>query len=388
MLEHSVRNPANEEELCQLVADAAAAGSRLRIRGGGSKDAVGAPCPATVLDMTAFNGVVDYDPAELVLTVLAGTPLRDVEALLAEHDQMLAFAPWDPACLFGGAEGRATIGGTVAAGISGSQRLTQGAARDHMLGFAAVSGRGERFVAGGKVVKNVTGYDLPKLMAGSWGRLAALTEITLKVLPRPAVSLTVVAEGLSARQAWQAMARILRSHAEVAAAAHLPAGAVSDRSITALRLQGFAPSVEARCQIVEAIEHDDWRFARTDAATAVAIWAALRSLSPLPTEAPLWRVSLPARHGPDFLEAVAAVDSEWVMNWAGGLIAFAGVRDPVQLRHAAARLGGHATLLRGPEALRNAVPTFQPAAPAVASLEERVRRAFDPAGVFETGRFG
>jgi glycolate oxidase FAD binding subunit len=237
------------------------------------------------------------------------------------------------------------------------------------------------------VVKNVTGYDLPKVIAGSWGRLAAMTELTLKVLPRPAARATLIAEGLSPRQAWQAMAHCLQSHAEVAAAAHLPAVAVGARSITALRVQGFAPSVEARCQIIEAITHDDWRFARIDETSAVTLWEMLRTLSPLAGERPLWRVSLPARHAPDFLDTLQAADGDWLMDWAGGLVWYAGSSDAAAVRIAAATLGGHAMLMRGPEALRAAVSAFHPLDAGVAALEERVRRAFDPAGIFETGRF-
>jgi glycolate oxidase FAD binding subunit len=379
--------PANEAELRALIADAAANARCLRLRGGGSKDSVGASSDAAIVDMTGFAGVVDYDPPELVLTVRPGTPLAEIQTLLAANDQMLAFAPYDPAPLFGDGEGRATIGGTVAAGLSGSQRLTQGAARDHLLGFAAVSGRGESFVGGAKVVKNVTGYDLPKVIAGSWGRLAAMTELTLKVLPRPAASATLIAEGLSPRQGWQAMAHCLQSHAEVAAAGHVPAGAVGARSITALRVQGFAPSVEARCQIIEAIAHDDWRFARIDEDGAGAVWDALRTLSPLAGERTLWRVSLPARHAPDFLAELRATDGDWLMDWAGGLVWYAGAADAAAVRAAALRLGGHAMLMRGTEALRASVPAFHPLDAGVAALEERVRRAFDPAGIFETGRF-
>ena len=388
MTDLTAYRPADEAEVCTIIADAAADGRRLRIRGGGSKDAVGASSDAAVLDMTAFTGVLDYDPPELVLTVRAGTPLSEVQALLAENRQMLAFAPWDPACLFGGEAGNATIGGTVAAGISGSQRLTQGAARDHLLGFTAVSGRGEKFIAGAKVVKNVTGYDLSKLMAGSWGRLVALTELTLKVLPLPETSITVVAEGLSAGQAWQAMAHCLQSDAEVAAAAHVPAGVLGACALTAMRLQGFDASVQARAQMLEEIEHIDWRFGRMQQEDADALWGLMQTLSCLGgADAPLWRVSLPARQAPAFLDRVKAADGEWLMDWGGALVWLAGERDAGELRAAAQALGGHAMLMRGPQALRDAVPAFHPQPEGVAFIEERVRRAFDPAGVFETGRF-
>jgi len=379
--------PADQAELTAIIADANARHTRLRLRGGGTKDAVGAPCSAALVDMRGFSGVIDYDPSELVLTVGAGTPLTEIEQLLAKHCQMLAFEPWDAGCLFGKAPGEATIGGTVMAGLSGSQRLTQGSARDHFLGLKGVTGGGSSFTAGAKVVKNVTGYDLPKLLAGSWGRLAAVTELTLKVLPRPASSLTVVAEGLTPRQAWRAMATLLGSNAELAAAAHLPAGTTGGVSMTAVRVQGFSPSVEARCQIVEALDTEGRRFTRVGADAAQSIWEALQSLRLLKEGGPLWRISLPARCGPDFLAQLGASNSEWLMDWAGGLIWYAGPTDAATIRCLAGGLGGHAILMRGDEELRMNVPAFHPLPAATAALESAVRRAFDGAGVFDTGRF-
>jgi len=387
MTSPTVLKPTSDSDLCAIVADAADGGRKLALRGGGSKDRVGRSCAdAIVVDMSGLSGVVDYDPAELVLSVRAGTRWVEIDELLVANGQMLAFEPWDAAPLFDTRPGLTTVGGIVGSGLSGSQRLTQGAVRDHLLGFTAVSGRGERFVAGAKVVKNVTGYDLPKVMAGSWGRLAALTEITLKVLPRPATSLTVVARGLSPRRAWQAMASLLGSDAEVAAAAHLPAGALGGASITAVRVQGFAPSVEARCEMIEAVEAGDARFRRVGEDDAAAIWGALRTMSPLRRDGPLWRVSLPARHAPDFLDAIKAADGDWLMDWAGGLIWYSGLGAGADVRAEAQRQGGHAMLFRDTPNT-SSLAVFHPLDPAVAAIEERLRRAFDPAGVFETGRF-
>jgi len=207
--------PSSEGEVVEAIAEAAGAGLKLDIRGNGSKAAIGALVPdAAVLDMSRLAGVVDYDPAELVLTVRPGTPLSEISTLLADAGQMFAFESLDPAPMLG-SDARATIGGMVAAGLAGSRRLTRGSVRDHLLGFSAVSGRGESFVAGGKVVKNVTGYDLAKLVSGSWGRLAALTELTLKVLPASAMCRTRVVSGLSPADARLAMARLLLGNATV-----------------------------------------------------------------------------------------------------------------------------------------------------------------------------
>jgi len=361
--------PANIDELYEIIA----AGGKLRLRGGGSKEAIGAPCEAQVVDMRGFAGVVDYDPPELVLTVGAGTPLAEIEALVAAEGQMLAFDPFDHGPMLGNASG-ATIGGVIAAGVAGPARLSRGGARDHLLGFTAVSGRGETFVAGAKVVKNVTGYDLPKLMAGSWGRLAALTEVTLKVLPAPRTRLTLAMRGLDATSAVAGIARALGSAAEVTAAAHLPDW--RGEAVTALRLDGFAESVAARAAMLpefEALDDGD------------ALWLAVRDASPLPREWPLWRLIVAPGKAPGVIAALP--DAEWLFDWAGGLIWLASNADPVTIRTAAQVAGGHAMLVRAGEAMRSAVPALHPQPSVLAAIETRVRRAFDPDGVFETGRF-
>lgn len=370
------------------VAAAAAAGTRLEIRGGGTKAAIGAPRQVPVLDVSAVRGVVDYDPAELVLTLRPGTPLAEVEALVASEGQMLAFEPFDHGAMLGSGAGRATIGGVVAAGVAGSRRVTAGGARDHLLGFTAVSGRGELFVAGGKVVKNVTGYDLPKLFAGSWGRLGVITELTLKVLPRPRVSATLVAEGLAPAAAHAAMARALGCHADVSAAAHLPAGTASERSLTLLRIAGFAPSVESRCLVLPGVLADHAVLRRLDPEQAGPLWLATATGACL--DGPiLWRVHLPPVNAPALAGTVEAFGGRWTMDWGGGMM-WVAVPDDVEgeyLRTAAAALGGEAALVRAPEGLRGRIAPFQPRAAPVMALEARVRRAFDPCGVFETGRF-
>ena len=363
--------PRNIDDLARIVGAAAADGGKLELRGGGSKAGVGAPRDAEILDMTGFSGVLDYDPAELVLTAGAATPLAEIQAAVAERGQMLAFEPFDHGPMFGRPEGAATIGGVIAAGVSGSRRLSRGAARDHLLGFKAVSGRGEVFVGGGKVVKNVTGYDLCKLVAGSWGRLAALTEVTLKVLPRPPVARSLEVRGLEPAQATQLMSKAMGSQAEVAAAAHAP-------GLTVIRLEGVGPSVEARALLIRAM---GGRLLAED--RAERFWAGLRN--PLPKAEILWRLSLPPSRAPELLQAL---DGEWRMDWAGGLIWSAPTDATAEgIRRAADAVGGHAMLMRAPEAMRAEVPALHPAGAGVAALEARVRRAFDPAGVFETGRF-
>nr|WP_298103523.1 FAD-binding protein [uncultured Shinella sp.] len=378
--------PTTIDALQDAIADAARSGTRLEIRAGGSKSAIGAPRDTAILDMRGFVGVVDYDPPELVLTVRAGTALADVEALVAGENQMLAFDPWDHGPIFGRPAGAATIGGVVAAGVAGSRRVTAGGARDHLLGFSAVSGRGEHFVAGAKVVKNVTGYDLPKLMAGSWGRLAAMTELTLKVLPRPRMSATLVAEGLSPPDAHAAMARALGSHAEVSAAAHLPAGVGSGPALTLFRLAGFEPSVEARCVVLPEILRDRCALVRLDPIAADRLWYSIRHAAPI-ADGALWKIHVPPSRACELIATLEPLGARWLFDWGGALIWLGYDGDPAIVRAAAEAANGEAMLVRAPDALRGVVPAQHPRAPGVAALERRVRRAFDPSGVFETGRF-
>ncbi len=372
--------PTDAGDLAEIIADAAAAGRKLELRGGGTKSEIGAPREAEIVDMTGFSGVIDYDPAELVLTVGAGTPLADVEALVRGRNQMLAFEPFDHGPLFGRPVGAATIGGVIAAGVSGSRRVSRGAARDHLLGFKGVSGRGEAFVGGAKVVKNVTGYDLPKLVTGGWGRLAALTEITLKVLPRPETALTLVLDALDPRAAQTTMSMAMGSQADVAAAAHT-------QGLTAFRLEGFGPSVTARRDALEALLADAGPARILTEIEAEAFWRGLRDLDALDDGRPLWRVSTPPSRACQIVDTLAPLGARWLMDWAGGLLWLTFDGAPAALRQAAEAVGGHAMLVRAPDGLRARVPALHPQPTGVRALEARVRRAFDPKGVFETGRF-
>lgn len=338
------------------------------------------------MEMGGLTGIVDYDPAELVLTLRPGTPLAEVQSLVAGARQMLAFEPFDHGPMFGGTEGKATIGGIVAAGVGGSRRLSAGGVRDHVLGIRAVSGRGELFVAGAKVVKNVTGYDLPKLVTGSWGRLCAVTELTLKVLPRPEQRTTWFVAGLDDAAAVRVMAAAMGSQAEVACAAHRPAR-VGGEPLTALRLEGFAPSVRARGEVLARLLAQHGMVERPSEDEAEAYWADFVTLSPLPREPALWRINIAPSAAPELLEALAPAGAKWMLDWAGGLVFLASHGAAETVRTAASRAGGHATLLRADSATRDKVSAFHPPEPGLARLEERVRRAFDPAGVFETGRF-
>ena len=350
--------------------------------GGGSKRQIGRPVAADVLDLCALAGIVSYEPAELVLTAHAATPLAAIESALASHAQRLAFEPPDFSALLGDSTstplGPQTIGGVLAANLAGSRRVTAGAARDHFLGFRAVSGRGEAFKAGGKVVKNVTGYDLPKLLAGSWGTLAVLTEVTLRVAPAPELDRTLVVAAGSIGECLALLGAALRSPHDVSAA-----GVDPERG-SLLRLEGFAASVEARtralCDGLRCEPHDV-----LEGAASRDCWQGLASAAALAASPVVWRISVPPA---DALRVLERLDADrYLVDWGGGLI-IAGFDAVDAARVRGALTTGHATLLKAPAAARAATPVFQPQAPAVAAVAARVRNAFDPRGILNPGRMG
>src|SRR5580692_11266447 len=252
--------PRDAAEVEQAIRSALAGGKTLEVVGRGSKRAIGraAQWDAT-LDLSALSGVTLYEPEELVLSAKAGTPIAEIEALVASRNQQLAFEPMDYGVLLGGETGAGTIGGAIAANLSGPRRIKAGAARDHFLGFSAVSGRGETFKSGGRVVKNVTGYDLCKLIAGSWGTLAAMTDVTIKTLPKAETEETILVLNLDDVTARKVMTVASGSFGDVSAAAHLPAAvagriaetATAQVAVTAFRLEGVAPSVAERKGVLE-----------------------------------------------------------------------------------------------------------------------------------------
>ncbi len=369
-----MHQPQNIEEICSIVANAVSGGTKLEILGGGTRADFGAPNRvAAQLCLRALSGIIEYDPAELVLTARAGTTLAELNAAVAKKNQGFAFEPW-------GAEG-STIGGIIAAGVAGARRISAGSVRDHLLGFEAVSGRGEAFRAGAKVVKNVTGYDLPKLLCGSWGRLAVLTEVTLKLLPRPPERLTLLWRGLADEPAFALMREAMRQPVDVAAAAYLPGQA------TLIRLDGFGPSVAARrVHLTAARAHYGAPEALGEAESA-PLWAACQGGAALPPEPPLWRLSLPPRQALAAITPLAELGGHYVADWAGGLIWLALAGHEETIRAQAEIAGGHAALARAPAELRARIPALHPQPPGIEALSRRVRRAFDPLCVFETNRF-
>lgn len=395
--------PATAAEVQSAVEWALSEETPLEIVGQGSKRAIGHPVQAAhTLDLSGLTGVTLYEPEELVLSARAGTPLAEIEAMLSGRGQQLAFEPMDYGPLLGGPAGRGTIGGVLAANLSGPRRLKMGAARDHILGINAVSGRGEMFKSGGRVVKNVTGYDLSKGVAGSWGTLAVVTDVTFKVLPAAETETTLAIRGLFDEDAAAAMSIALGCSAEVSSAAHLPMilaqtvadGALSSESATLLRVEGVAPSVAyrvghlkqllARAGPMEEIEGDASR----------RLWRDIRDCVPFAdeTERPVWRISMPPAEAHRMVMALrmeTAADAFY--DWQGGLVWLRLDADPeaALVRHLVRKFGGgHATLVRASPAWRAALPVFEPQPPALAALSARLKNEFDPKGILNPGRMG
>lgn len=397
--------PRDPKQVEDAICWALAQGKTLELIGHGSKRAIGraAQWDAT-LDLSALKGVTLYEPEELVLSAKAGTPLHEIEVLVAEKRQELAFEPMDYGPLLGGAAGAATIGGVIASNLSGPRRIKSGAARDHFLGFSAVSGRGETFKSGGRVVKNVTGYDLCKLIAGSWGTLAAMTEVTIKTLPRAETEQTILVLGGDAAAASKVMTSAMGSYGDVSAAAHLPVTIAADvaetvsagSAVTALRLEGVAPSVAQRKSLLESLLAPFGALAGLDEASSRALWRAIRDVAPFAAKgrmggADIWRISTAPARGAEIGRALAdKAGAEILYDWAGGLVWAALPRsDDAQapLVHAAvAAAGGHATLIRAPAAVRAKVDVFAPEPAPLAALTQRICKGFDPHGVLNPGR--
>ncbi|HVP84160.1 MAG TPA: glycolate oxidase subunit GlcE [Rhizomicrobium sp.] len=365
-------SPASAEDIADIVKAAAANREPLEVLGNGTKRGIGRPMTTPHRLSTArLDGITLYEPEELILSAKAGTPLSQIETLLAEHNQQLAFEPPH--------RGAQTIGGVIAAGFSGPRRIQAGAIRDHLLGFTAVNGSGEIFKAGGRVVKNVTGYDLSKLMAGSFGTLAVLSEVTLKVLPKPEARTTLIRRNQSARDTIKLLNKALGLPFDITGAAWSP----DFNGITALRLEGFADSVADRANTLS-------KFLDAEVAGADFdnFWDQMRDISPLENATALWRVCVPPNRGADILEALPGART--LVDWGGGLV-WLGTTDENDcgasaLRTAVRETGGHATLIRASDETRLRIAPFQSQSAALFALTARVKESFDPLHILSPGR--
>ncbi|SNB69672.1 glycolate oxidase FAD binding subunit [Arboricoccus pini] len=402
-MEQSILEPATLEETRDLVAEAVLDGKTLEIMGAGSKRGLGRPVRAErVLSTRRLEGVDLYEPAELVMSAGVGTPMATIQATLAERGQELAFEPADYGVIFDHEPGVQTIGGVFAANLSGPRRLKVGAARDHLLGVTCVTGRGEVIRAGGRVVKNVTGYDLCKLLAGSHGTLAVMTRVIFKVLPRAETSATLLVRGADEQRLLAALRLAMNSSFEVSGAALLPILAAGRSKVAmlrkpvrlqaALRLEGPPPSVAHRIDALQQLLAEDGGlgFERLDANDTATLWAEIRDLKLLSPALPLWRLSMPPSVAATLSEWIGQMSAEHLYDWSGGLVwlalkpAWAGEADLI--RRALADHGGHATLIRAAYEVRERVPVFEPQPLALAALTRRVKESFDPKHILNPGR--
>jgi glycolate oxidase FAD binding subunit len=390
------------------VRAAIASDQPLEIIGHGSKRLIGQPMATNaVLDLSALNAVISYEPNELIITVEAGAPLADVLSLIDSKNQQFAFEPMNISKLLGTPD-IGTIGGMIGAGLAGPRRIKAGGARDHLLGVHAVSGFGDSFKAGGRVVKNVTGYDLCKLLAGSWGTLAVMTEVTLKVMPRPESERTLVLRGLDDLNANKAMTAALGSPFDVSGAAHVPSsvfradtsglgGLGSSRtSVTLLRLEGITPSASHRAAALAKLLAPFGTAEIVEDATSASIWSSIRDVKPFAAGGalgawPVWRIVCPPASGGALGEQLAReTGGDVIYDWGGGLIWMALPPKPDAqaglVRQRVEGAFGHATLIRASEEVRRNVDVFHPQPGGLAALGERVRQSFDPKNILNRGR--
>ncbi|MCR9257673.1 MAG: glycolate oxidase subunit GlcE [Alphaproteobacteria bacterium] len=399
-----ILKPESESQLADAINWAQSESVPLAVKGQGTKDGLGRPTQTRyTLDMTGFSGIDLYEPEELVLTAKAGTPIAEIQQALADKNQELRFEPGDLGRLYGHAPGGGTLGGLVAANWAGPRRIKDGAARDHVLGIKGVTGRGEFIKSGGRVVKNVSGYDLPKLITGAHGTLMAMTEITVKVLPAPEKIRTVLLIGLSAEDGRKAMSRALGSPHEVSGAAHVPATAAAmlgvdpvtrqGAAVTAIRVEGPGPSVEHRCAELIRELGGELGGATEELHTenSKAFWKALADLEPLVQQQDklVWKISVAPTRGPALVDTLGLGDSLHWLDWGGGLI-WLGL-DGSDSRADAIRstvdaAGGHATLIRAPEPTRAATEVFHPLPDPLMGLSRRTKEGFDPNGLLNPGR--
>jgi len=400
----SVLEPSDAKQIAEMISWVVAEGDTLEIVAGGTKRALGRPMKTDhVLDVSRLSGIVEYEAAELVLTACPGESLASINAELEKKRQMLAFEPPDWRALLG-TEGEPTLGGVIACNLAGSRRVRAGSARDYILGFSAVNGFGEIWKAGGKVVKNVTGYDMCKLQAGAYGTLSALTEVTVKVMPKPETACTIVLHGLADEIAIPVLANALNSPFEVSGAAHFPASAARRSksravaaglgAVTAMRLEGPRPSVAYRANALEALVG---RGARLNDAETEAFWSGVGAVQPFLAQGSriVWRLCPTPSHAASIAHSILSTlaSAEFYFDWGGGLIWLS--LDPAEagpdagagiVRPVVKSAGGHATLVVAPEAVRASVPVFEPLSPGLAQLTARVKSGFDPRGVLNPGR--
>jgi glycolate oxidase FAD binding subunit len=397
-----VFEPQTEADVAGMIAQAASEGLPLSIFGGNTRSGFGDKVEGTPFTTRRLVGITAYNPAEMTMTARTGTPVAEIEAALSDNNQTMIFEPADHRMMMG-TEGVPTIGGIFAANISGPRRLAAGAARDSLLGVRFVNGTGEIIKSGGRVMKNVTGLDLVKLLAGSFGTLGVLTEVTFKVLPTMRSEATVVVSGLNDAEAALAMSAAMATSAEVSGAAHLPASVrwlcgqngLPDGPATLLRIEGLPASVKDRVTRLEGFMAAHGPVSRLSAEDSQQIWREIRDVTPFAEDGtcrPLWRISAAPSIGHQLLAALRLETGvNAFFDWQGGLVwmQMEAEAEADLVRGYLKKLGGgHAELIRANKAIRAQVPAFEPQDKTVALLSANIRMKMDPKGIFNPGRMG
>lgn len=374
-----------EMTLCEEIHAACEAKEPVEIIGGGTREALGRPVEASrKISLSPLTGVSLYEPGALTIVAWAGTTLSEIEAMLAKEGQRLAFEPMDHRALLG-SSGEPTIGAVAAMNNSGPRRIQAGAARDSMLGLRLIDGRGKLVRNGGRVMKNVTGYDLVKLVTGSWGTLGVITEVSLKVLPAPECEATLIIEGLEPEAAIAALSAGLGSPYDVT-------GAAWYRGKALLRLEGFEAQIAHRAPALSALLKPHGPALIAETGESRALWRDVRDVKPFHgREGAVWRVSLRPSDAPGVISALKNQgEFEIHADWGGGLLWLltpeAGDAGAALIRAETKRAGGHSTLVRAGAATRESVVVFEPEAPGLAAISERVRAGFDPHLILNRGR--
>lgn len=393
--------PTTEQELADAIASTK---GPLRITGGGTRD-IGSPVVGEPLSTAALSGITLYEPGALTIVAQAGTPVADIEAALDAENQRLAFEPMDHRAVLG-TSGTPTIGGVVSGNVSGSRRISVGACRDHALGVRFVDGAGTITKNGGRVMKNVTGYDLVKLLSGAYGTLGVLSEVSLKVLPKPETSATLVLQGLSLADSVAAMSAALGSPFEIT-------GAALHGTQTCIRIEGFDASVNYRFNKLKDLLGHFGEITRVDHDASVTLWRDITNVTAFANHKAVTRVSIKPSAAAEFAECHwQTLGADVALDWGGGLMwfgmspkdaeaakyqftenepytennAYGLIHDVLQ--HAVNCEGGHATLIKAPTEVRAAVPVFQPENPTVTALSQGLRAKFDPRGILNPGLMG
>ncbi|MEI9997004.1 MAG: FAD-binding protein [Rhizomicrobium sp.] len=366
----------SEEDVVDAVVAARRWRSPLEIVAGGSKRDFGRTVVTmgSTLDVSGLSGIVSYEPEELILTAKPGTSTSEIEAVLAEKGQRLGFEPADWGALLGAAPGLGTIGGAISADTNGPARLRHGAVRDHLLGFRAVNGFGEAFKAGGKVVKNVTGFDMPKLVCGAMGTLCVLTEVTLRVFPRPSLSKVLGIRDLTPEDGFALLRKVWSSPLDATGLAY-------SRGTVLIRLDGEPAPLAEKCAALR-ILLDREMLEIPDGEIAFRAIADGSVFEDMPYD--VWRCFVPPASA---AQVAAEIDSPlWLADWAGGLLWVGTIPGTDTVRGSVRRVGGHSVLLRAEEETRERLAVFEPQDAVRLDMTRRVKAAFDPLGLFNPGR--